>query len=139
MPDEGESMTAVTTELSDLDATRDAHVAALNAGDADGWVACFDPDGVRMPPNEPANVGIDRIRAWSHAFLSAFRVEFLVAPADVEVVAERAIERGAWEIAMTPRGGGDPVRDAGKYLTTYRRRNDGAWVMINDIWNSDGR
>src|SRR5919198_18124 len=100
---------------------RDAHVAALNAGDADAWIACFDRDSVQMPPNEPANVGIDRIRAWSHGFLSAFHVEFSVAPVDVDVVADRAIERGAWEIAMLPRGGGEPMRDAGKYVTTYRR------------------
>jgi uncharacterized protein (TIGR02246 family) len=132
-------MTVQAAELSDLDVVRDAHVNALNAGDADGWVACFDPDGVQMPPNEPANVGIDRIRAWSRAFLSAFEVEFSVAPADVEVVADRAIERGAWEIALTPRAGGGPMRDAGKYLTTYRRRTDGAWRMVHDIWNSDDR
>jgi len=41
------------TELEDLARTRDAHVAALNAGDADGLVSCFTPDGVQMPPNEP--------------------------------------------------------------------------------------
>jgi len=132
-------MTVPATDLSDLDVTRDAHVAALNAGDADGWVACFDPDAVQMPPNEPANVGIDCIRAWSHAFLSAFRVEFSVAPADVEVVADHAIERGAWEIVLTPRAGGDPLRDAGKYLTTYHQQPGGAWAMMYDIWNSDGR
>jgi ketosteroid isomerase-like protein len=138
MSDEGEAMTVSAAELSELDVVRDAHVGALNAGDVDAWVACFDPDGVQMPPNEPANVGIDRIRAWSQAFLSAFHVEFSVAPAYVEVAADRAIERGAWEIALLPRGGGEPMRDAGKYLTTYRRHANGSWLMVNDIWNSDG-
>jgi ketosteroid isomerase-like protein len=106
-------MTALAAEVQDLDQIRDAHVAALNAGDADAWAACFDPDGVQMPPNEPANVGIERILAWSRAFLAAFDVQFSVAPADVEVVADRAIERGAWQIVLTPRARGDPMRDTG--------------------------
>ena len=132
-------MTALAADVQDLDATRDAHVAALNAGDADGWVACFDADGVQMPPNEPANVGIASIRTWSRAFLGAFAVEFSIAPADVDVVADRAIERGAWQITLTPRAGGDPLHDAGKYVTTYRRSPGGPWAMMYDIWNSDGR
>jgi hypothetical protein len=37
-------MTTQTLELDDLARTRDAHVAALNANDADGWVACFAPE-----------------------------------------------------------------------------------------------
>ena len=132
-------MTVLAAELSELDVVRDGHVDALNEGDADAWVSCFGSDGVQMPPNEPANLGIDRIRAWTQAFLSAFHVEFSATPADVEVVADRAIERGAWEIALLPRGGGEPMRDAGKYLTTYRRHADGSWLMVDDIWNSDRR
>src|SRR5690242_16791327 len=56
-------MTTQTLELDDLARTRDAHVAALNANDADGWVACFAPGAVQMPPNDPANVGTANIHA----------------------------------------------------------------------------
>jgi hypothetical protein len=34
-----------------IDQLRDRHVAALNSGDADAWVACFTDDGVQMPPS----------------------------------------------------------------------------------------
>src|SRR5207248_11621362 len=60
---ERDPMTTQTLELADLARTRDAHVAALNANDADGWVACFAPDAVQMPPNDPANVGTANIHA----------------------------------------------------------------------------
>jgi ketosteroid isomerase-like protein len=44
-------------DLNAIDRVREDHVAALNAGDADKWVAQFTEDGVQMPANAPANVG----------------------------------------------------------------------------------
>jgi hypothetical protein len=37
------------TDLEAIDRVRDAHVAALNAGDAGAWVAQFTDDGVQTP------------------------------------------------------------------------------------------
>jgi ketosteroid isomerase-like protein len=126
------------SEIKGLTQLRDVHVAALNDGDADAWAACFGADAVQMPPNQPANVGIDAIRGWSRGFLGAFSVEFSLAPAEVEPAGSGcAIERGAYEIALSPKGGGgDPLRDRGKYVTVYRREGD-RWLMAQDIWNSD--
>ncbi len=31
---------------AEIDRLRDVHVATLNAGDAEAWVACFTEDGV---------------------------------------------------------------------------------------------
>jgi ketosteroid isomerase-like protein len=116
-------MTAQATELANLDKTRQAHIAALNAGDADGWAACFAADAVQMPPNDPPNVGAESIQAWSGAFLAAFHAEFSLFPDEVK-------------ITLAPRTGGSPISDAGKYITIYHRQADGTWVMARDIWNS---
>jgi uncharacterized protein (TIGR02246 family) len=126
------------SEIQRLDQLRGVHVAALNDGDADAWAACFAADAVQMPPNQPANVGIDGIREWSQGFFSAFSAEFSLAPAEVEPAgSDYVIERGAYEIALTPKGGGGgPLRDRGKYLTVYRREGE-RWLMTRDIWNSD--
>lgn len=40
-------------DLEAIDRVRDAHIAALNAGDAEAWVAQFTDDGVQMPPTRP--------------------------------------------------------------------------------------
>ena len=91
-----------------------------------------------MPPNAPANVGRDNIRAWSAAFLSAFRAEFSLAPKDVQLAgADWAFERGTYEITLTPEAGGEPIQDAGKYITIYERQTDDRWAMARDIWNSN--
>ena len=50
-----------------------------------------------------------------------------------------AFERGAYNITLTPKTGGQPIRDTGKYITIYSRANDGQWLMAQDIWNSNNQ
>ena len=135
-------MTNVTTnaELEALDRVRAIHVAALNDGDANAWAGCFDTDAVQMPPNQPPNVGGERIREWTQGFLAAFRAEFSIAAHDVELAGPGwAFERGSYEISLTARAGGGPLRDSGKYLTIYRRAPGDEWLIAHDIWNSDSQ
>jgi len=126
------------TELAKLDRAREIHVAALNAGNPEVWAGCFDAKAVQMPPNQPPNVGAECILNWSRGFLAAFNAEFSLAPQEVQLADTAwAFERGAYQITLVPRAGGDALRDAGKYLTIYRRQDDGGWLMAYDIWNSD--
>ena len=125
------------TALDGIDRVRQTHVAAVNAGDADAWAGAFTEDGVQMPPNAPANVGRGAIRRWVHGFLTAFRAEFALSVDEVHTAGEWAIERGAYTITLTPRSGGAPMDDSGKYITIYQAQRDGTWLMARDIWNSD--
>jgi uncharacterized protein (TIGR02246 family) len=131
-------MSVEATEAQAIDRTREEHVAAINSGDADAWAAAFSNDGVQMPPNAPANIGRDNIQAWSAGFLGAFRAEFSLAPEEVQLAgADWAFERGTYEISLTPKAGGEPIQDVGKYITVYRRQPDDSWAMARDIWNSN--
>jgi uncharacterized protein (TIGR02246 family) len=124
------------TDLEAIDRVRDAHVAALNAGDAEAWVAQFTDDGVQMPPNAPANVGRTMIGSWSQAFLAQFRLQFALAGDEVRVLGEWAFERGGYTISLHPKAGGSPMQDRGKYITVYQRTPGDTWRMARDIWNS---
>jgi len=131
-------MNVQQAELERIDRARAIHVGALNDGDADTWAACFATDAVQMPPNQPPNVGAERIQEWTRWFLAAFRAEFSIVPHDVELAGtDWAFERGSYEISVTPKAGGDRLRDTGKYLTVYRRAPGHDWLMAHDIWNSD--
>ena len=131
-------MTLQAPQLEDLDRTRNAHVAALNANDPDAWVTCFASDAVQMPPNDPPNIGTENIRAWSGGMLAAFRAEFSLDVDEVELAGDDwAFERGTYTIALTPEGGGNELRDTGKYITIYQRQPDHSWLMARDIWNSN--
>jgi uncharacterized protein (TIGR02246 family) len=124
-------------DLEAIDKVRDAHVAALNAGDAEAWVAQFTDDGVQMPPNVPANVGTTMIRIWSRAFLDQFQLQFALAVDEVCVFGEWAFERGGYTITLNPKAGGRTMQDIGKYMTVYQRKPEYTWRMARDIWNSN--
>jgi uncharacterized protein (TIGR02246 family) len=124
------------TDLEAIERVRDAHVAALNAGDAKAWVAQFTDDGVQMPPNAPANVGRTMIGSWSQAILAQFRLQFALAVDEVRVLGEWAFERGGYTISLHPKAGGPPMQDMGKYITVYQRKPGDTWRMARDIWNS---
>jgi uncharacterized protein (TIGR02246 family) len=123
-------------DLEAIDRVRDAHVAALNAGDAGAWVALFTDDGVQMPPNAPANVGRTTIGSWSKGFMDLFRLEFTLAVDEVRVLGEWAFERGTYTISLNPKAGGPPMQDMGNYITVYQRKPGESWRMARDIWNS---
>lgn len=134
------SQQAQSTNQADLEAINDvrkAHIAAVNDADVDGWVAAFTADGVQMPPNAPANVGSERIRAWSQAFLAPFSVEFALFIDEVQAAGSWAFERGTYKINLIPKAGGESIQDIGKYITVYERQPAGAWKIARDIWNSN--
>ena len=57
-------------DLEAIDRVREAHVGAVNAGDAEAWAGLFADDGVQMPPHAPANVGrYDRTKLLANAEL----------------------------------------------------------------------
>ena len=124
-------------DLEAIDRVRETHVAALNRGDVDAWVAVFADDGIQMPPNTPANVGKEMIRSWSQAFLGAFGAGFALSVEEGRVLGDWAFERGTYRITLTPKAGGTPIEDTGKYITLYQRQPGGGWRMARDIWNSN--
>jgi uncharacterized protein (TIGR02246 family) len=121
---------------SAIDRVREAHVAALNQGDADAFAAVFSEDAVQMPPNEPANVGRDAIRAWAQGLMSLFGVQFSLSVEELRAAGDWAYERGGYTILLNPRAGG-ALQDRGKYITIYQRQPDGSWKTARDIWNSN--
>ena len=124
------------TDVRAIDKVRDAHVAALNAGDAQAWAAQFTTEAVQMPPNAPANVGRSKIASWSQAFLDQFRIQFALAVDEVRVLGDWAIESGRYTITLSDKAGGPPMQDIGKYITIYQRTSGENWQMARDIWNS---
>lgn len=123
-------------DLEAIERVRDAHVTALNADDAEAWVAQFTEDGVQMPPNAPANLGRTMIRSWSQAFLTQFRLQFALAVEEVRVLGEWGFERGGYTISLHPKAGGPLMQDKGKYITVYQLKPGDSWRIARDIWNS---
>jgi uncharacterized protein (TIGR02246 family) len=127
---------AFTSLKQAVDQTRDQHVAAVNAGDAEAATKLFAPRAVFLPPGQPAREGTEAIWAWFTHLFANFRVQgFGLQPGTVEERGDIAIEHGSWSATFTPRDGSSGMPAGGTYLTVYERLSDGSVCMIRDTFN----
>jgi uncharacterized protein (TIGR02246 family) len=133
---------ATTLTDEDIAAIRSlgtSYAEANLAKDADAVAAVYATDAIEMPPNRPAIVGVEAIRAsYQSAFESGMEsTEFTVTSVAIDGMNGLAFDRGTWSWTGTPPGMSEPVTETGKYLTIARRQEDGSWLWTADIWNSD--
>jgi uncharacterized protein (TIGR02246 family) len=110
--------------------------AAATAGNLDGMMATYADDAVLMPPNFPAFRGRDAIRQFWGGFLAAGKIDATIEADRVIQSGDLASEIGHYSLKITPKGGGAPIEDNGKFMLTWQRRG-GQWKAIADIFNSD--
>ncbi|MDH4048519.1 MAG: DUF4440 domain-containing protein [Gammaproteobacteria bacterium] len=105
--------------------------AAMDAGDAGALVALYAEDARLMPPNAEATIGREAVAAtFSGMIESGARVE-------LTVVESKSSGDMAYNVGTYKMTAGGEVSDRGKYIEVWQRGADGAWLMTNDIWNSD--
>ena len=110
---------------------------AYNAGDVNSIVALHAEDAVVNAPGAPAARGQAAIREFLKkdvAGSAAAGVTLNGGPTtDVGVSGDLGWEWGTFTV--TDKSGA--ALDRGKYVTVYAKK-DGKWLIIRDIWNSDG-
>ena len=132
--------TAAPASAADKDAVHAVNASwfkAYNAHDVDAIAALYADDAVLSAPGAPSARGPAAIK-------EAFRKDITAATkAGIANNAGTSDEIGvsgdlAWEwntYAATDKSG--KVVEKGKHVTVFERRN-GKWLIIRDIWNSDG-
>jgi ketosteroid isomerase-like protein len=116
---------------AEIAAGTDAFEAAFNAGDTDALAAMYTDDTRLMPPNAPAETGLDAVRAAFGAMIESGLT--------IELESQSAMAAGdlGYNIGTYTLTAPDgSVVDRGKWIET-RRLIDGRWLMSADIWNSD--
>jgi uncharacterized protein (TIGR02246 family) len=131
---------AATQEPSSLkravDQTREHHLAAVNAGDANAAADLFASDGILLPPDQTVRAGSAAIREWFTQIFAAFRPQgFGLQPISLEEYGDIAIEHGSWNATFAPTDGSPSMPAGGTYLTVYARLADGSVRMIRDTFN----
>ncbi len=130
-----------TADSAAADATarqaHEAYTAAINSTNLDSLLAMCTEDVVFLSPNEPVIAGKAAVRAWSAAYLKAYRIHWDKTVSEFMVVGDWAFERYAYKEHDTPSGGGATVTDTGKGLLVYHHDADGKWRVARDAWNSD--
>jgi ketosteroid isomerase-like protein len=107
----------------------------FNQGHGDLVAAFYSEQAHLMPPNQPAAVGREAIKAAFAPFF-AMKADLKLTLAALVASGALAVERGTYSITYTPPGATAPVTDTGKYLVHWERI-DGKWMLVDDIFNSD--
>lgn len=129
-----------TRIAADVEAIKKVNVdliSAFNTGDVSAAVSLVMNDAVDLPPNRPAIIGKEAIRSFLQSDLSQFSMRFADEIVEVEVGGDLAVIWTNYTATLTPRDGGEPIEDSGKWLKVLKRQPDGSWKFSLNIWNSD--
>jgi len=129
-----------STPAADKEAVQAVNAAwfkAYNARDVDAISALYADDAVLSAPGKPSARGAAAIKdAFSKDIAGATKAGITN---NAGTTGETGVSGDlAWEwntYSATDKSG--KVVEKGKYVTLFERRN-GKWVIIRDIWNSDG-
>ena len=105
---------------------------AFEQGDAGGVAACYTEGGQILPPGTDIITGKEGIAAfWSGAMKMGIKKAELNSM-ELDAHGDTAVEIGR---ATLYSEGGEVIDDP-KFLVVWKREN-GAWKLHRDIWNSD--
>ena len=133
-----EDPNAVEPSIGDenaLNALIAGYMVAMNSGDADGVVASYAADAVRMPPDALPISGRESIR---QNIAQAFEVADLNVQMQVketEFSGELAYVRGSFLLTVAPKDGSPTTESEGNWMRLMRREPDGRWLVAYSLWN----
>jgi uncharacterized protein (TIGR02246 family) len=115
----------------------DTYTSARVAGDAETWLSLWDAEGIQMPPGMPAR-GKDVLDAGIPKAFSAIPAKAVnINPEEIVVAGDWAYSRGSYNADQVVQG--KDVHIDGKFLTIFRRQDDGSWRIYRDIFNFNDR
>jgi uncharacterized protein (TIGR02246 family) len=120
-------------------ASFDRYTSTLMAGDAEGWLALWDENGIQLPPNEGMHVGKAEIRRTAASGIPNFpsgSFRMSIEPREVKVDGGLAIARGVYTWSISPKGA-QKIDFDGKFLTVFKKQADGTWKIFRDCFNSN--
>jgi ketosteroid isomerase-like protein len=101
--------------------------------DTDGWISLWDEKGVKMVPNLPAIIGksaIGELKRKKNNNPDDLTMEIIVE--DSQVAGEFGFAHGTYSSSVKPAGGGDTKSKIGKFLTIFKKQDDGSWKIYRD-------
>lgn len=120
-----------------IDALRREIDTAWVRSDADGITRHLHENAVLLPPHAPGLVGREQINGWLKELFQHFTMTELAMPERELTISENlAFERSLYEWTLTPRDGGEPIRDQANWVGIWKQSPDGSWAEVCGIWNS---
>ena len=111
--------------------------ARLVAGDADGHMSQWLPDGIQLPPDGPINIGRDAIHAQLRDEMS--RLDYTtveVQPREIRMMSDTtAFSCGKCMMKFAPKATGEVTELDVKFLTILVKTPEGSWKIYRDCFN----
>ena len=119
--------------------TFDEYAAAWKAADAGRIGKLYTDDAIILPGDHVAETGLPAIVKYNQDFFDQYTpTAFDITQQETQIAGDLAFNRGVFTFSATPKAGGQPVSDRGKYIVILRRQADGSWKWSRDIDCSDG-
>lgn len=101
--------------------------------DTDKFLSYFAPDASAYPQGMPISTGAAAIRETFTQLSSipGFSLSWTATKADVSAAGDLGYTTGTYEMSATG------IAEKGKYVTTWKKQPDGAWKVVEDIFNAD--
>ena len=93
-------------------------------------------DAVILKPHQPAEIGKPAMRSSLKALFRQFKVDETRDISEIQVAGEWAFAWGTYRSKLTPRSGGAPSVETGKYIEVLRKSPGGNWKLTRTIWNT---
>ena len=128
---------------ADEKSIRDNEAAWVNdwkAKDPDKIVSHYAPDAVLLITNMPAVKGSDAIRSSLSPMLKDPHMSLTFNPTMVVIAKgdDMAYTQGVYTMTYSEPKTGMTLIEKGKYVTVYKKQDDGSWKAVEDIDNADG-
>jgi len=108
-----------------------------NAADPEAVLKDYAEDIVQMPPEEPAIVGKEALRASWREFLDKNTSVWDLTTEDIQISGDLAFARGAFTSSNTEKEDGEVEEEEGNTVFVLRRESDGTWRIVIEIWTSN--
>jgi len=123
-------------DVAALGAVRDGYVKAFNSADANAIGALYTSDAVAMPGHNATLTGPSAIVAYNKGLFDQMTAKIEVMPDETRTMGNFGYDRGRYKLTLTPKAGGPPISDEGRYIVMLEKGADGSWKVTRDIDNS---
>ncbi|HEY3128123.1 MAG TPA: DUF4440 domain-containing protein [Acidobacteriota bacterium] len=113
------------------------YAAGYNSGDVAQVMSLWTEDGIVLATQEPAIVGKKAITAWKKRYFDQFTYRLECTSEEIGIGKDWAFNRGTYTSTATPKSGGRPVQDRGKFIQILRRESNGSWKIARDMGATD--
>ena len=115
-----------------LDGMSQSFEDAMRKGDIAAVQAMYAEDGVILPPNHARVQGREGIGAFMKEMTDA-GLSLKLTPMDSWMDGALAVRSGSYIVLDKEQ----KEIDHGKWMEVWRKGDDGKWLMVRDMWNSD--